>query len=296
MSSNIVPTMTKTVGNHFMLSLKSNAPRLLFVSGIAGVVASTILACRATLKLSQTVDTFNQDLEGVKSFNPEITQGRGDTYSKSNYHRDLAIVYAKGTYSLVKLYSPAIIVGSFSIAALTGSHVTLTRRNAALTAAYSALQASYDSYRARVKEELGEDKERDIYQNARTEKVTIDGKTQDLRLVDPNKHSPYARFFDEGSPNWQKNPELNRIFVQCQQNYANNLLHARGHVFLNEVYDMLGIDRSQAGQVVGWVVGDEGDNYIDFGIFETHNAGFVNGWERSILLDFNVDGVVYNKI
>lgn len=108
--------------------------------------------------------------------------------------------------------------------------------------------------------------------------------------------SPYARFFDEASANWVKDPEINHIFVQCQQNFANNLLIARGHLFLNEVYDMLGIDRSSAGQVVGWVISGDGDNFVDFGMFEAHSARFVNGYERSILLDFNVDGVVVDKI
>ena len=61
---------------------------------------------------------------------------------------------------------------------------------------------------------------------------------------------------------------------------------------------MLGIPRSQAGAVVGWVLG-EGDDYIDFGMFDGNNMAtrdFVNGYERSILLDFNVDGVIYDLI
>jgi hypothetical protein len=89
---------------------------------------------------------------------------------------------------------------------------------------------------------------------------------------------------------------MNRLFVTCQQNYLNHVLQVRGHVFLNEAYDALGLERSTAGAVVGWVMGDNGDNYIDFGIFEAQNARFVNGSERSILLDFNVDGVIYDKI
>jgi hypothetical protein len=64
---------------------------------------------------------------------------------------------------------------------------------------------------------------------------------------------------------------------------------------------MLGIDRSKAGSVVGWVITKEGtgDNFIDFGVFDGDNPrarDFVNGREGSILLDFNVDGVIYDKI
>jgi hypothetical protein len=127
-----------------------------------------------------------------------------------------------------------------------------------------------------------------------TEEKNEDGTKELIPHVDPNKWSPYARFFDEGSPEWKKNSELNRLYVQCQQNYANNLLRARGHVFLNEVYDMLGIDRSQAGSVVGWVIGTDGDNYVDFGLQRAFSSGLIG--ERNILLDFNVDGVIYDKI
>jgi hypothetical protein len=121
---------------------------------------------------------------------------------------------------------------------------------------------------------------------------------EEVRTVDPNGVSVNARFFDETCPQWSKTAEYNLAFLKCQQNYANDLLHSRGHIFLNEVYDMLGIPRSQAGSVVGWVKGN-GDDYIDFGIFDVTDGrkrDFVNGYERNILLDFNVDGIIYNLI
>lgn len=291
--TNLVPkALTQRFGAQ-LLKTKASSPKIMFVVGIAGVITGSVMACKATLKLPQTLENFSDEIDEVKSMSKNI--GKKD-YTKSEYNKDLAYVYAKGSLKIAKLYAPSAAITALSIGALTNSHITLVKRNASLTAAYSALQKSYDSYRSRIKEEIGEERERDIYYSAKTEKVTVDGETKEIKVVDPNQHSPYARFFDEASPNWQKNAELNRLFVQCQQNYANNLLQARGHVFLNEVYDMLGIDRSQAGQVVGWVIGDKGDNFIDFGIFEATNARFVNGWERSILLDFNVDGVIYDKI
>jgi hypothetical protein len=165
-----------------------------------------------------------------------------------------------------------------------------------VTAAYAATQKAFDEYRLRVKDALGEEKERDI-RHSITLQDTVDenGKKVKVNVADPTTWSMYAVFFDEYSRNWQKNPELNRVYIQAQQEYANHLLHARGHVFLNEVYDMLGVPRRKAGQVVGWALGN-GDNYIDFGIFEARNADFVNGWERSILLDFNVDGMIHDLI
>jgi hypothetical protein len=209
----------------------------------------------------------------------------------------VAHVYIRSAGRLVKAYSPAIGVGAASVALLTCSHVQLAKRNQALALAYSALHTAYMEYRERVRAEVGVDKERELYYGVTEEKTTDEkGRALTIKSADPSKWSPYARFFDQGSANWYKDPERNRIFVQVQQNYFNQLLQARGHVFLNEVYDALGINRSVAGQSVGWLLGGEGDNYIDFGIFDPQSIQFVNGHEPVILLDFNVDGVIINKI
>lgn len=283
--------LSQKVGRQ-ILTMQKNSPRTLFGIGIVGVVVSTVLACRATLKLEDTLTEFKENVDGLHENRSQIL----DQYGQQMYNKDVARVYATGSYKLVKLYSPALIIGSASIAALTGSHVVLSRRNSALTAAYSAVSASFQAYRDRVQNELGEEKERELYQKSMTETLIGDERIEEILRTDPNKYSIYARFFDEYNLNWVKNAEYNRMFIQCQQRYANDLLVARGHVFLNEVYDQLGIPRSQAGQVVGWVLGPDGDNYVDFGIFEIENSQFVNGMERSILLDFNVDGVVFDKI
>lgn len=286
--------LTQKIGRE-ILTMKKNSPKMLFVVGVVGAVGSTILACRATLKLSDTLDEFKEDVDAVKTELVHHDSGRG-RYPVAEYKRDLAYAYMRGSLSIAKLYAPAVIIGGVSLAALTTSHVTLTRRNAGLTAAYSALQTSYNAYRDRVREELGEDKERDIYHGAEIEKVKIDGKTKEIRRFDPNKLSMYSKIFDETNRNWVRNSEQNRVYVQTQQNYANHLLHARGHVFLNEIYDNLGFPHTSAGALVGWVMNQGGDNYIDFGLLNPNSSQFVNGWEQSIVLDFNVDGPIYNLI
>jgi hypothetical protein len=288
--------VTQTFGRS-LLKIKKDSPHIFFVAGVIGVVTSTVLACRATLKVSEVLDEIQDDLSQVKGAKQNIVHSAEvEEYTDLEYKKDLTYIYVKSGMKLTRLYGPAVVVGVVSIGALTGSHVQLTKRNTALMAAYAAVQKAYDEYRERVREQFGEERELDIYHSAKTNVIDIDGKKEEVKVVDPNTYSPYAKFFDEYSVNWEKDPELNRLFVQCQQNYANDLLHARGHIFLNEVYDMLGVERSQAGAVVGWVIGKDGDNFIDFGIFEAFNTSFVNGWERSILLDFNVDGVIYDKI
>lgn len=305
----IVPnSLIKNVSRQVLVA-KKNSPHIFFVAGVVGTVASTVLACRATLKLSATLDDIKEDIATVKDMHGAVNSeqmilvGSGEEkpkrfiYSAEEWYKDEIYIYSKASLKIVKLYAPSVIIGIASIGALTGSHIQLVRRNTALMAAYAAIQQAFEEYRERVRYQYGEERELDIYHGATTEAiVNSEGDKIDRKIVDPNQYSMYARFFDEYSLNWQKDPEINRIFVQCQQNYANHLLRARGHVFLNEVYDMLGIDRSSAGQVVGWVINGEGDNYVSFGMFDAYNSAFLSGAERSILLDFNVDGVVYDKI
>lgn len=283
--------VTQTIARQLLIA-KKNSPRVMFVAGVTGVIASTFLACRATLRLNDALDEMDGHVLNVKNSKKEREDDK--TYTDRDYYKDVLYVYGRGSFNIAKLYAPSIVVGTLSLTALTGSHIIMTRRNAGLTAAYAAVSKSFDDYRDRVKKELGEEKEHDIRFAKETVKSPEDGVT-DIETVDPNKWSPYARFFDAGNANWTKDAELNRIFLQLQQNYCNHLLQSRGHVFLNEVYDQLGLERSRAGQVVGWVVGN-GDGYIDFGMFTAHSAEFINGYEPTIILDFNVDGVIYNKI
>jgi hypothetical protein len=280
-----------------VLTAKKNSPHIFFAGGMVGMVGSTVLACRATLKLSETLDEINKDINDFKNLRVEIEEDHAGYYQPDQYNKDLFYVHVKAAYKITKLYAPSVGLGIVSIAALSGSHVQLSRRNTALMAAYATVQTAFNEYRTRVREELGEEKELDVYHGARLEKITDeDGKTRTVKAIDPTKRSMYSRIFDEYSEKWQKDPELNRIYLECQQQYANDLLKVRGHVFLNDVYDLLGMDRSSAGAVVGWVIGEEGDNYIDFGMYEAYNTPFINGWERSVVLDFNVDGVIYDLI
>lgn len=286
--------VTRGIGRS-VLKTKANSPHIFFGLGLVGIIGSTVLACRATLKLEENLDEIKSGVEDVKLIAANSLHADIE-YSEQDYYKDLGYVYGKSAFKAVKLYGPSIIIGGVSIAMLTGSHVQLTRRNTALTFTLAAVSKAYEEYRVRIQDELGTEREYELYQNIKTKTIEIDGKKQVVKVADADGFSPYAKFFDEYSTNWQKDPEINRIFLQCQQNYANHMLKVRGHVFLNDVYDSLGLERTSAGAVVGWVRNGDGDNYIDFGMFEVANSRFINGLERSVLLDFNVDGVVYNLI
>jgi len=283
--------VSKALGRRALV-LEKNSPQLLFGAGLVGMVGSTVLACRATLKLEEVLDEGKVNLHKAKTLEHR-------EYTEQDKQRDISIIYVQTLMKVVRLYAPAIAVGSASVAALVQAHSILNRRNAALTAAYLALEKGFAEYRQRVVEKYGEEEDRNFRYGTREVEVITDGKKKTAVRVGEGEPSIYARFFDPLSTEWSKEPEYNLIFLKCQQNYVNDLLRARGHVFLNEVYDKLGIPRSKAGSVVGWIlIGDVRDNYIDFGIWDSDGTvrDFVNGREASILLDFNVDGVIYDKI
>jgi Family of unknown function (DUF6353) len=278
------------------LHVQKASPGVLLGAGIVGMVGSTVLACRATLKM----ETVLEEAQGKLTLAKTLVH---DEYSEKDRSRDVTLIYFQSGVKIVRLYAPAIILGGISIYALTSSHNILTKRNVALTAAYGALERGFNEYRARVVDKYGEEQDRDFrYGSQQVEIVDpVTNKKKTVTRVGPDEPSIYARFFDEMSTSWNREPEYNLIFLKCQQNYANDLLKSRGHVFLNEVYDMCGIPRSMAGAVVGWILSTNGstDNFVNFGIFDgTTDAlrDFVNGFEGAILLDFNVDGVIYDKI
>lgn len=293
----LVPAISKTIARNGLV-LQKNSPGLLFGAGIVGVIGSTVLACKATLKMDEVLDEAKDKLITAKSLQHK-------DYSERDRQKDITLIYVQTGVKIVRSYGPAVVVGGLAIAALTRSHIILTRRNAALTAAYAALEKGFAEYRARVVEKYGEDEDRNLRYGSQTVTIEDGKKKKELVRVGPGEPSIYARYFDnESSASWSKEPEYNLIFLKCQQNYANDLLKSRGHVFLNDVYDMLGLKRSTAGSVVGWVGYQDkqglGDDYIDFGIFADKDKDcfveFMNGFGGAVLLDFNVDGVIYDKI
>lgn len=297
MMTSLSEAITRGIGRQ-SLKVQQHAPKLLFGGGVVGMVGSTVLACRSTLRLESVLNEIQFDLNTADA----IRDQHEDQYSAQDLQHDKAVIYIRSGAKLAKLYAPSIAVGAVSIAALTKSHAILQERNAALIAAYAALDRGFREYRARVVEKLGEEQDQEFRYGSEVV-VEGEGKTKKkprTRVNVDDGPSIYARFFDEYSENWSKEPEYNRLFLNCEQNWANDMLRARGHLFLNEVYRRLGLPHTTAGSVVGWRIGDEGDSYVDFGIFTNDGSDrirdFVNGREGSILLDFNVDGVIYDKI
>lgn len=311
--SNAIQTAKFAIGRGGLI-LKKYSPEILTAAGVIGTVGSTVLACKATLKVEDILDEAKKKSNLINAVHDGEIEVDAE-YTDKDYSKDLLVNRTQTAVKLIKLYGPAITLGVLSITAILGGQHILRKRNVAVMAAYKLCEESFNNYRSRVKDELGEEKDRQFYYGITEETVkekvkSKDGKTKTItkKVEKTPDHlcSQYARFFDEANPNWDKSPEQNMYFLKMVQNQMNDKLQARGHVFLNEVYDALGFERSEAGQFVGWIRNrdntamEASDGYIDFNIFDGKNyakRAFVNGDERSILLDFNVDdGMIYDLI
>lgn len=310
----------KSVGltfNKIGFQLQKKSPEILVVAGIAGVVVSAVMACKATIKAQEVAAETRETIDEIHEAEENGITKAGKDYSVEDTKKDLTTAYIQTGIKYAKLYAPSVILGAASITCIVASHRVLKKRNIALAAAYTTLDKSFKDYRGRVMERFGEQVEKELRYNIKAKEIeqTIvneKGKEKTVKEVadvateegwDPSRYSPYARIFDEGHPQWTKNPEMNLYYLKARQAQATDMLRSRGHLFLNEVYDMLGFPRTKAGAIVGWLYDSKrpelGDTYVDFGMYEVQRpkaVDFVNGYERSFILDFNVVGDITDDI
>ena len=284
-----------------------HSPEILAGVGVVGVVGSLVMACKATTKLSDILEDSKEQLDKIKEVAADPAYE--EKYSQDDAKKDTTITYVQTAMKVTKLYAPSVILCASSLGCLLASNNILKKRNAALSAAYMTVDKSFKEYRRRVAERFGDEVEKEIRYNIKAKEITtVDEEGNEVKETvkvmegadNPTTYSDYARFFDESCPAWQNDPEYNLTFLRAQQQYANDLLKAQGRLFLNDVYKMLGIDITKAGQVVGWIYDPDcpvGDNFVDFGIYDMSKErvrAFVNGYEPNILLDFNVDGNIWD--
>ena len=286
--------------------LMKRSPEILVVSGVVGLVASGVLACRATLKVNDVLDESKKQMDDIHeaSTNPKYK----DKYTKEDAKHDTTVVYVKTILKCLRLYGPAIGLGAISIGLIFKGHGILRKRNAALAAAYAAIDRGFKEYRKRVVERFGDEVDKqlrfDLEPTEIKEKVVDEnGKTKTEKKIvglmkDKNSlgnYSPYARAF-----NIESDKEYTLMFLRSQQSHWNDKLRADRFVFLNDVYESLGLPKTKAGQVVGWVYdpnNKEIDNYIDFGIYMARSLDEDGNPDKPyIMLDFNVDGNIWEKM
>ena len=290
------------------LKLKKHSPEILVVGGVVGLVTSGVMACKATTKLSTILDDSKEQIElfDKVAANPEMVN---EEYTVEDAEKDKKIVKVQTAVKVAKLYAPAVAIGVVSIGAIFASNNIMRKRNVALGAAYATVDQAFKDYRNRVVDRFGEELDKELRYNLKTKeaKETVEDENgkkktvkRNIKYMDSAMPSEFAVIYDDGCAGWTKDPEDNKFFLIQQQRYANERLKRRGYLSLNEVYELLGFPSTKAGQVVGWLYdckdpNYKGDNFVDFGLYNVDcepNRDFVNGYERNIILDFNVAPII----
>lgn len=283
--------------------LKKHSPEIFIVAGVVGTVVSGVMACKATTKvneiLEETKDTLDTINEGI-----EKGEIKGKEYTQEDGKKDTTIVYVQTGVKIAKLYAPSVILGALAITSIVTSHNILRKRNVALAAAYTAVDKSFKDYRKRVAERFGNEIENELRYNikAKTYKeVETDENGEEktvektVNVINGDLPSDYARWFDSSATGWENSYDYNMMFLRGTEAWANDKLKANGFIYLNDIYYELGIPKTKAGQIVGWVYRPDdpdyqGDGFVDFGIKTVLREMPDGTRQESILLDFNPDG------
>lgn len=302
----ITSKVSKTIGKA-SLQLKKHSPEILIVVGVIGTVTSAVMACKATTKAGKIVDEAKNEIDKIHEATEKGVTTYGETYFPEDSKKDLTLVYFQTGIKFVKLYAPSVILGTLSLSSIVASNNILRKRNVALMAAYTAVDKSFKEYRGRVVERFGKEVDKELKYNIKAKEVeetVVDENGNETTVkktvnsADPNAKSEYAILFDKNCSGWDNTPEYLEFFLNSQQNWANDRLRGKGHLLLNEIYDELGVERTAAGCVVGWIYkpddnNEEGDNYVEFDVEPVYDD---NGNKTAMIIDFNVDGVIYDKI
>lgn len=302
--------------------LKKASPTIMVVGAAIGGVTATVLACKATLKAQDILAEHKTGVEKIHKAKDKVDSGEielseGETYTEKDMKDDITKQYLKTGLKLAKVYAPAVGLGAASLGCMFGSHHIMTKRNATLTAAYIALEQTFNSYKNRVTDRFGERVQHELEQNIKaveveTKKVDENGVEEvikEYKDIAEQADDPCSLIFDETVDTWERDADRNRNYLLLMQSAANRRLRTQGHLFLNEVLTMIGTHggqslRTPTGQIVGWIYDPNNtslQNHVDFGItnYVPNNEAlnsFIRGEERSVIMHFNCDGVIIDKI
>lgn len=289
----------RNLASRVMLKLRKVSPEIALVGGIACGVGAVVVGCIASRHVNELVEDTQSELDQAH----EMYDSRPDLLKKESFK-----VYRRAAWKFTKLYAPTVGLTMASIGLTMASHGILSKRYVGLSATYSALDGAFKDYRRRVRESLGEDAERilaggGVVENdirVVDENGNVENKKGNNLVIKKHKNSPYEFDFNRFTAKnvWEPSAEMNDLRLRNAQSYFNDLFNARGHVFLNEVLDYLGMNRTPEGAICGWVKG-AGDDYIDFGYWDSFKRDYEIDSDlcvKNIHLNFNCDGIIYDMI
>lgn len=296
------------LANKFAFKAKKHSPEILIAVGAVSIVTGTVQACKATLKMQDVLETTSDNLEKIHGLEDGTLKVKeGETYTEEDARKDKTTVYIQTAVKAIKLYGPSIVLVGGGLGCMIGSHIIMRRRYGAAVAAYSAVTTAFNEYKDRVKERFGEQTQYELEHGVKAEEVEPpdengNKKKETAYVTEKMIKHPYSVIFDESNPNWERDSGYNLIFIKNAEDAANRKLRRKGYLFLNDVYDMLGISNTYIGQFAGWVwdpADPSIDSRVDFGLYDDYNpqkVAFLQGDEYSVVLDFNCDGNIIDKI
>lgn len=288
--------------------IQKHSPEILLGTGLVSGVAATGFAIRSTMHIDTVIEQHNAMMHKIEMGRKlvENEPDSGIVYTENQEAADRQMVYAKTIVGYAKLYAPTILLSTTSIACLLGAFNIMNRRYAGVVAAFSALSVKFEDYRQRVIDKYGVEQDLDFLNGIREIEIeNEDGTTEVQRQQDQLiTLSGTERYFDESSPMWDReNPAMNVVTLRHSIQKANNMLQRDGHLFLNDVYRMLGLDDTAEGAVLGWIIdGNSKETFVDFGVFN----GTDDPWDfasraewdgrNEILLHFNCEGIIFDRL
>lgn len=304
----------------------NHKPEIKIVAGLVLVIGGTVAAVVATTKLPKVVeetkerlDVVHERMEDTKMAEEAgiavVRESKGNdvsVYPEKDNQRALVKVYAVAGLELAKLYAPTIISTTLGSVLILSGMKDQKDRNLAVALAYTAEHNAFKKYRDGVVERFGKEIDDELNLGIKEETVIEDvvdengevhkvEKKVKVASADPTLPSPYAKYFDECSDAYENDHEINLYFLRAKEAWANNVFHAQGYLTINDVYKELGLPLTRSGYEIGWI--DEKDankpiKHISFGIYDGRKSSreFVSGYEKFILLDFNVDGYIRDKL
>jgi hypothetical protein len=282
--------------------LVKHKPTIFIVMGGIGLFAAGVYTYRSVLKIDSILDDAQDKLQRIKDGN----NGQ-ENYTSIDAQKDTTTVYVQTAVKVTKAVLPAAALAIASGCLIFKGHRIFKTQITGLIAAYNILDRDYKDYRRRVVDDYGPERDKELKTGIHKELVTGAETGEDrsivkqIKSIDPYKtQSPFGKWFGKGNKLWHKSPAYNILFLKCQQQFANDLLQSREshHVFLNEVYESLNLPHTPEGAVCGWILDGEGDGYISFGLssLDVDEYDMMNYESEDFYLDFNVDGVIWDKI
>lgn len=267
---------------------KRHGGDMLIFGGLGLLATSTVLSGIGAVKAVEVHNDYKEEVSKIDEMNIPDEEKR-HLKDKATY---------RCAWRMFKCFAPAVTCG------VTGGTFVLCGRNVwkKRYAGASALAALYnetlDKYRERMQDEIGEEKEREIYEDVQT--VTHfesdeKGKTKTTEVKTPaGSGHPLEFIFDERNLKYKKYAGNNWFALMQARKQCNNILNARGWMLLSEVLEIIGMPVPSYAAQVGWVRDPGNPEKIKFGMEGDDELRYATN--QCVLLKFNCDGDIFSQI